>query len=167
MNKHAELIAAMVEYEKGVPHRIQHFLKVYGFAKTIGELENLDNDSRFVLETAAIVHDIGIKPALVKNGSSAGKYQEELGGSPARNLLGGLGFDETVIDRVVFLVEHHHTYTGVDDLDWQILLEADFLVNMLEEEMTAETIKSAYDKVFKTKTGRRLCEEMYLLTAAD
>jgi len=64
-------------------------------------------------------------------------------------------------------VEHHNTYTGVDGLDWQTLLEADFLVNMLEEEMSVETIKSAYDKVFKTKTGRRLCEEMYLLTAAD
>jgi len=162
MNKHAMLIAAMVEYEKGVPHRIHHFLKVYGFAKTIGELENLDNDSRFILETAAIVHDIGIKPALEKYGSSAGKYQEELGGSPARNLLGGLGFDESVIDRVVFLVEHHHTYTGVDGLDWQILLEADFLVNMFEEEMTANAVKSAYDKVFKTETGRRLCENMYL-----
>jgi len=162
MNKHAKLIAAMVEYEKGVPHRIQHFLKVYGFAKTIGELENLDNDSRFILETAAIVHDIGIKPALEKYGSSAGKYQEELGGSPARNLLGGLGFDESVVDRIVFLVEHHHTYTGVVGLDWQILLEADFLVNMFEEEMTADAVKSAYDKVFKTETGKRLCEEMYL-----
>jgi len=162
MNIHAKLIAAMVEYEKGVPHRIHHFLKVYGFAKTIGELENLDEGSRFILETAAIVHDIGIKPALEKYGSSAGKYQEELGGSPARNLLGGLGFDESVVDRVVFLVEHHHTYTGVDGLDWQMLLEADFLVNMLEEEMTADAVKSAYDKVFKTETGRRLCEEMYL-----
>jgi len=76
--------------------RIQHFLKVYGFAKTIGELENLDNDSRFILETAAIVHDIGIKPALEKYGSSAGKYQEELGGSPARDILGELGFDESL-----------------------------------------------------------------------
>jgi len=162
MDKHANLIAAMVEYENGVPHRIHHFLKVYGFAKTIGELENLDEGSRFILETAAIVHDIGIKPALEKYGSSAGKYQEELGGSPARNLLGRLDFDEMVIDRVVFLVEHHHTYTGVDGLDWQMLLESDFLVNMLEEEMTAEAIKSVYDKVFKTETGRRLCGEMYL-----
>ncbi|GHU94955.1 HD family phosphohydrolase [Clostridia bacterium] len=162
MKKLSELIKLMSEYESGVPHRVQHFLKVYGFAKTIGELEGLPSDVQFILETAAIVHDIGIKPSIEKYGSSAGKYQEQEGGTVAKAMLVQLGFDATVIDRICFLVRHHHTYTDVDGLDYQILLEADFLVNMLEEKMTQPTIRSAYDKVFKTEAGKQLCRYQYL-----
>jgi hypothetical protein len=42
MNKQALLIKAMIEYERGVPCRVGHFLKVYGYAKTIGERRLLD-----------------------------------------------------------------------------------------------------------------------------
>ncbi|MDR1205478.1 MAG: HD domain-containing protein [Peptococcaceae bacterium] len=162
MIKLSRLIDAMTEYERGVPHRVGHFLKVHGCAKTIGELENLREDTLFILETAAIVHDIGIKPSLEKYKSSAGKYQEREGGAAAREMLGRLGFEPAVIDRVVFLVEHHHTYTGVDGPDYQILLEADFLVNMREEEMTRPAIEAAYRNVFRTAAGKRFCERLYL-----
>jgi hypothetical protein len=162
MSKLSRLVDAMTEYERGVPHRVGHFLKVHGYAKTIGELERLPEDEQFILETAAIVHDIGIKPSLEKYGSSAGKYQEQEGGAVARAMLGGLDFAPAVIDRVVFLVEHHHTYTGVDGPDYQILLEADFLVNMHEEEMTRPAIEPAYRNVFQTAAGKRFCERLYL-----
>lgn len=46
-------------------------------------------------------------------------------------------------------------------LDWQILLEADFLVNAFEDSLSKESIKSFRDKVFKTKTGIKMLEEMY------
>jgi hypothetical protein len=152
----------MIEYEKGVPHRVGHLLKVHGYAKAIGELEALPEEIQFTLETAAIVHDIGIKPSLEKYGSSAGKYQEREGGAIARAMLVGLSFAPEVTDRVVYLVEHHHTYTDVNGLDYQILLEADFLVNMHEEEMSPSAIRSAYEKVFKTAAGKRFCERLYL-----
>jgi hypothetical protein len=158
----SELILAMTEYERGVPHRVGHFLKVYAFAKTIGETERLSAGTRFVLETAALVHDIGIKSSLAKYGNSGGKNQELEGGPVARDLLVRLGFPVEVTDRVVFLVEHHHTYTDVDGLDYRILLEADFLVNMLEEAMSVEAIRAVYGKIFQTACGKRLCEAMYL-----
>ena len=161
-NRQALLIEAMMEYEKGVPRRAGHFLKVHGFAKTIGQLEGLLPNLMHTLETAAIVHDIGIKPSLLKYQSSAGNYQEQEGAVKARAMLERLGYEPEVVDRVVYLVEHHHTYSGVDGLDYQILLEADFLVNMLEEEMTASAVKAAYDKVFQTAAGKRFCEWLYL-----
>ncbi|MDR3135702.1 MAG: HD domain-containing protein [Deltaproteobacteria bacterium] len=162
MSKQSELIVAMTEYERNVPHRVGHFLKVYGYAKAIGETEGLPEGTQFALETAAIVHDIGIKPSLEKYGNSLGKNQEREGGAVARQLLVSLGLAPAVIDRVVYLVERHHTYVGVDGLDYQILLEADFLVNMLEEGMTKEAIQAAYDNVFETDTGKRICRLMYL-----
>ncbi|MDR1641199.1 MAG: HD domain-containing protein [Clostridiales bacterium] len=162
MDKLALLTNEMIEYEKGVPARVGHFLKVHGFAKAIGELENLSPETLYVLEATALVHDIGIKPSLEKYGSAAGPLQEKEGGPVARDMLGKLGFSQELIDRAACLVERHHTYSNVDGLDCQILLEADFLVNMLEDEMSPKAIESAYEKVFKTEAGRRLCRLLYM-----
>jgi len=51
----------------GKPGRIQHFLKVHSFAKTIAVFEHLDEKTLFITEAAAIVHDIGIRPCLGVN----------------------------------------------------------------------------------------------------
>ena len=37
----AEVVKKMVEYSKGDLHDINHFMKVYAYAKTIAEGENL------------------------------------------------------------------------------------------------------------------------------
>ena len=44
--------------------------------------------------------------------------------------LSKLGYDKKIIERVSYLVAHHHTYNEIDDVDYQILVEADFLVNI-------------------------------------
>ena len=59
-------------------------------------------------------------------------------------------------------MEHHHTYSPVDGLDYQILLEADFLVNADESHLGRESIEKMRDKVYRTDTGIRLLESMYL-----
>ena len=51
----------------------------------------------------------------------------------AEKLLASQGWPETVIQRVSYLVGHHHTYTDIDGTDYQLLVEADFLVNLFEE----------------------------------
>lgn len=82
---------AMVAYDHGDVPRIQHFVKVHDFAAIIGIAEGLDEETQFVLETAAILHDIGIHPSEAKYGSSMGKYQEELGPAEAEKLLAEVG----------------------------------------------------------------------------
>ena len=66
----------MIKYYAGDKKRINHFIKVHGYAKAIGEAEELDERTMLILETAAYVHDIGIKISEEKYNSSAGKYQE-------------------------------------------------------------------------------------------
>lgn len=160
------LAMEMVGYYHNDPPRIQHFLKVHAFSKLIAEAEGLDEAARFTLEAAAYVHDIGIKPALVQYGSSAGPYQEELGAPLACALLTRLGFPVETAERVAYLVGHHHTYTGIDGPDYQILVEADFLVNLYEDAMEDEarrqsSARAACDRVFVTGTGKTLCKEMF------
>ena len=93
------LIYAMMEYYKGDAKRIQHFLKVHQLARLIGHKEQLEEQTQLILETAALVHDIGIKPAEEKFGSCDGKLQEQEGPAPARAMLQCLEFDSAVIDR--------------------------------------------------------------------
>ena len=153
---HNPLLLKMFEHEEGCAQRIQHFLKVWSFSKMIGELEGLDRDTQFILETSAIVHDIGIKPSIEKYNSSEGKYQEIEGPPIVEKVLGELGYDKAVTGRVSFLVGHHHTYDGVEGLDWRILLEADFMVNSYEMNESKDAIVKFREKVFRTESGIRL-----------
>ena len=155
------VITAMIETLQGNLHEIEHMLKVYGYAKAIGEEENLDVATQRILEIAAVVHDIGIPFAMEKYGNDAGPYQEELGPGAARPLLEKLGCDEVTIDRVCYLVGHHHTTNNVDGIDYRILLEADFLVNLYEDDEPPAARKRAYEVIFRTETGKQLCEQLY------
>ncbi len=169
MNKqHATLMAAMTAYDKGDVPRIQHFVKVHNFAATIAAAEDLDPATTFILETAAILHDIGIHPAEAKYGNCNGKYQEELGPAEADRLLRSLGgYTDEQIERVCFLIGHHHTFKGIDGMDWQILLEADFLVNSYEDNLSPSAIRTFEKNVFKTQTGKQLLEAMWGFAAED
>lgn len=156
-----KLLLAMFDYDGGDPKRIQHTVKVYEFAKIIGEEEHLEERQQLILETAAIVHDIGIKPSEQKYGSCEGKLQEKEGPPAARQMLSGMGYDEEVIERVCWLVGRHHTYTDVTGTDYRILLEADFLVNLYEDGSDSEAVRTAYEKIFRTRTGRKICRTMF------
>lgn len=156
------IINEMISYYANDPRRVNHFLKVYSFSKSIGELEKLDEETQYILEIAAIMHDIGIKISEEKYNSSAGNYQEIEGPPVAREMLEMLGFDEKIIERVCFLIGHHHTYSKIDNIDYQILIEADFLVNIYEDEIKYDSIVSIKDKYFKTKAGINFLEKLYL-----
>ncbi len=157
----------MAVYFTGDPSRIQHFLKVYEFSLMIGVEEGLSEKEMEILGAAALVHDIGIKPAEEKYGSSEGRLQEQEGPAEAEKMLAAVGYPQEVITRVSYLVGHHHTYTQIDGADYQILVEADFLVNLYEGELSRKTIYNAYRKIFRTESGRRLCRIQFALEETD
>ena len=49
----AEVVRKMVEYSKGDLHDINHFMKVYAYAKTIAEGENLSPEQQKLVELCA------------------------------------------------------------------------------------------------------------------
>ena len=75
----------------------------------------------------------------------------------------GLPARQAQADRVAYLVGHHHTYTNIDGMDYQILVEADFLVNLYEDSVPKAAAQNALDKIFKTQTGKTICKEMFVL----
>lgn len=139
---------AMIELYKGDAKRIQHFCKVHSYAKLIAQMENVDDKCLFIIETAALTHDIGIHTCEEKYGECGGKLQEKEGPAIAAELLERLGFDSEVSERVQYLIGHHHTYNNIDGIDYQILVEADFLVNICDDNLTKDAALKAYNNIF-------------------
>ena len=160
-HQQAQLMAAMITYYQGEPKRVHHFLKVHDFAAAIGVLEALDPQTQWILETAAIVHDIGIKISEEKYHSSAGKYQELEGPAQARKLLEDTGTDREMTERICWLIGHHHTYGHIQEQDHQILVEADFLVNLAEDHASGETVRHVLKSVFRTESGIRFLKSLW------
>lgn len=156
------IINEMINYFKGDVRRINHALKVYSFAQSIGGLEKLNNNEMLILETAAILHDIGIKNSEKKYNSSSGKYQELEGPPVAKSILQKYTDDEEFINRVCYLIGNHHSYSNIQGTDFQILVEADFLVNIYEDNVDAINVSVIKEKIFKTASGTSFIESMYL-----
>lgn len=156
-----DLFMDMIAYYDGDPKRIQHFTKVHSYARLIGIGEELDDASLFILESAAYTHDIGIRVAEEKYGRCDGKLQEQEGPIIAQKMLSQLGFENYIVERICFLIGHHHTYDNIDGLDYQILVEADFLVNLYEDDAGNRAIDKAYKRIFKTETGKKIFRLMF------
>ena len=85
--KIAELAQRMIAYSMGDLHDIDHFLKVYAYARTIGVREGLGEADQTALEAAALLHDIACPLCREKYGNTNGKHQEREGGPLAAELL--------------------------------------------------------------------------------
>lgn len=70
---------------------------------------------------------------------------------------------EAQIERVAYLVGHHHTFTGINGLDWQILVEADYIANATENNYSETNIRNYIQKVMKTDSGKRLAQSVFCL----
>ncbi len=157
----SDALLKMVRCSAGNRHDIDHFLKVYAYARTIAEGEGVPPEVRRTVELAAVVHDIACPLCREKYGGTSGKHQERESPPLLRQFFQGTDIDGETLDRVVYLVERHHTYTGVEGLDHQILIEADYLVNAGESGYGEENIRRALETVFKTGTGRALLQAAY------
>ena len=157
----SEVVKKMIVYSSGNLHDINHFMKVYAYAKTIGECEQLDSQTQAVLEVAAILHDIACPLCREKYGNTNGQHQQTEGALLAEEFLADSGFSEAFIKRVVFLVLHHHTLTNITGMDYQILIEADYLVNADESNYSKANIRNTMAHIFKTETGISLLRSVY------
>ncbi|MDO4620363.1 MAG: HD domain-containing protein [Lachnospiraceae bacterium] len=159
----ARAVQNMILFYNGSVHDIDHFLKVWGYARTIGELEQLDPYTQETLELAAVVHDIACPLCRKKYGSTAGPYQESEGIPLTRTFYKNFDLSGEQLDRICYLVGHHHTFRNIEGSDYQILIEADFIVNASESNMSLSAIQSFYDQVFRTSAGKKLLAEIYNL----
>ena len=157
----SEILNKMIDYSEGNTHDINHFMMVWGYARTIGKLENLSDEMQFLVETAAIVHDIACPLCREKYGTSAAPYQEIEGIPLAGEFLKDTGMTEEQIERVKFIVGHHHTFSCIDGIDFQILVEADYIVNAIENGYSSGNIRKFTEKFFVTDSGKHIVRSLF------
>ena len=157
------VMARAVEYNENDAVRIHHLIKVHSFARIIGKADGFDENNQKITELAAILHDIGMHNAEKKYNSTEGKYQEIEGEPLAREILKDAHVPGWIIDRVCYIVGHHHTLSAINGIDFRAVIEADTLVNILDKKITdKERIMKIRDLIFKTKKGTQLLNQMYL-----
>ncbi|MFQ6077654.1 MAG: HD domain-containing protein [Thermodesulfobacteriota bacterium] len=140
--------------------RINHANKVARFAE---EILKGEGGNPAVVIAASYLHDIGIHEAERKYNSAAGEYQQREGPPIARDILGRLGVDRETIDEVCDLIAHHHSPGHIKTLNFQILWEADSLVNLEETaEKEPVQIERIIERTFRTTTGKRLAKTLLL-----
>ena len=157
----AEIMKRMIEYSKGNLHDIDHFIRVWTYAKTIGELEGLDSETQYILEVAAITHDIACPLCREKYGNTNGKHQEREGAPLVAEFLRETGMREDQIARVQYLVGHHHTFSDIDGIDYQILIEADYIANAGENGYSHANIDGFCRSICKTPSGKALLRAVF------
>ena len=72
-------------------------------------------------------------------------------------------FAETAAEneRVAYLVGHHHSPEQIDGIDYQILIEADYIVNASESGYSQQAIRSFMEHIMKTAAGIRLTKTVF------
>lgn len=155
-----KLIHELEVYFDSDTRRIEHAKKVLGFAEEM--LCREESDWRIVIP-AAILHDVGIKIAEQKYGSSAGNYQEKEGPQIARGILNKLNFKKEDIEEICDIIGHHHSPGVINTQNFKVLYDADWLVNLRDEVVAKGQagFKKIIDKVFLTKTGKEIAERIY------
>jgi len=164
------VLSKMIAYLGPDTKRINHAMKVYCFSCALWEEEaaarglSKTDERKETLLLAAILHDIGIHEAERKYDSNDGKYQELEGPSVAEAILEASSANPRISARVCYLVGHHHTYNLIDDLDFQILVEAEELVNLEEDYADTQAICAARQISMRSAGAKRILDS-YLLGA--
>ena len=102
----SQIMCKMIAYSQGNHHDINHLMKVYAYARTIGVCEGVSRREQEIIEIAAILHDIACPLCREKYGNTNGKYQEKEGTVLAREFLADCGLPEDMAERIVYLVGH-------------------------------------------------------------
>lgn len=149
---------ALVAWFGDDERRIGHAREVWRHARRIREVHGGEYE---VVLCAALLHDVGIKPAEEKYGRCDGPYQEELGPPVAAAILERIGVDRSVVDRVREIVAHHHTPGAVGTAEFACVWDADMVVNFggSLRERSHEARERFLAKNFLTAEGRRIARE--------
>ncbi len=156
-----KIIDNMKQYFENDKKYIDHALKVLSYTNEL--LKQEKGDSQIVFP-AAILHDIGIKLCKKKYNSTGGQLQEIEGPPIARKILKELEVDSKIIDEVCDIIASHHSPGEINTLNFKIIWDADWLVNLKDEYniKNKEKLEKVINKIFLTQTGKNLGKSVYL-----
>ena len=155
-----KLVAGMKRVFGPDRKRIDHAMKVLDFAEQIQLAEGGDP---LVVKAAAILHDIGILQAQDKYGPAYEKYHAQEGPPIAKEILSKFEINSKSVEHICQIIVDHHSAGNIDTIEFRIVWDADWLVNIAEILKNAEKKSSVeiLDQTFKTNKGREIAAELY------
>lgn len=156
------LLERMRDYFDADGRRIGHAERVLAYAESL--LSEVDGADAAVVTAAAILHDIGIHEAERRHGSCSGSFQEIEGPPIAKAMMEELGLDEFFVNEVCEIIANHHSPGKVETLNFKLLYDADWLVNLADEYDVGdrEKIEKLIGLIYLTDAGRRRARQVYL-----
>ena len=156
-----KLIKELEEYFGPDLKRINHAKQVMDYAD---ELLRLEGGDWHIVIPASILHDVGIKAAEEKHGSSAGHFQELEGPEIARKIFLKLGFKINDINEICEIIGHHHSPGKINTGNFKIIYDSDWLVNLKDETdlNDKEKVKEIINKVFFSQSAKEIARKKYL-----
>lgn len=155
------ILDRMKKYFGTDARRIRHAQDVLGYAR---ELLKKEKGNREIVIAAAILHDIGIKECERKYNSTSGQLQEKEGPAIARKILEDLKVGQDTIREICRIIASHHSPGEIDTMNFKILWDSDWLVNLKDEYdiKDRKKLEDIIEKVFLTQTGRIKARDIYL-----
>jgi len=140
--------------------RVNHALKVAQYAE---EILKIEGGHPLVVLGAAYLHDVGIKEAERKKGTVSEEDQEREGKAAAEEILMKLNVQRTIANEICDIIGHHDHPRERETLNFQILYEADWLVNLGENGFLKDPkkLQEIITKNFRTVTGKNLADRLF------
>ncbi len=142
-------------------NHINHAYRVLHYAEEISDIEKGDTD---IVISSAILHDIGIPDCEKKYKSIEGQLQEIEGPPVARKILEGLRMDEETIKEVCEIIGCHHSRGEIDTMNFKIMWDADWLVNLPDvyDVKDKAKLEDIISEIFMTQAGAKIAGDLYL-----
>ena len=140
--------------------RVNHALKVAQYAE---EILKIEGGHPLVVLGAAYLHDVGIKEAERKKGTVSEEDHEREGKAAAEEILMKLNVQRTIANEICDIIGHHDHPRERETLNFQILYEADWLVNLGENGFLKDPkkLQEIITKNFRTVTGKNLADRLF------
>lgn len=148
--------------------QIAHTLCVHQYTRLLALGEGYDPHRIELLETAALLHDIGCTDAKRKYGNSLPVNQQREG---ARIAAEWLVHDPSLAPAdaqwIVGVVGSHHNALKAAELGFETLFEADLIVNLFEGYYPVEKAPVYYRNMVRTVSGRMWFVRLFPECAGD
>ena len=154
-----QLLTSALKDEQGHRRRTQHILKVYAMAGLLGRARNIDEKGQYLLNRRAVVHDIAIKYCKESCEDASAENQKKYCGMLTEKFLLEAGYDSECLPPVKYMVYHHHDYHIEKDILLQMLVEADIIVNCLEEGCEGKDL-DCISGIFVSQAGKELFDSI-------
>ncbi|HEY5501453.1 MAG TPA: HD domain-containing protein [Candidatus Humimicrobiaceae bacterium] len=156
-----KIIRKMMEVFEYNNIHINHTYRVLDYAQDISVIEKGNPD---IVVPSAILHDIGIPACEKKYKSTEGQLQEIEGPPLAKNILESLNLKEETIKEVCGIVGSHHSPGEIETINFKVMWDADWLVNLPDVYDIKDKKKLAeiINKTFMTETGIKKAKEFFL-----